>query len=184
MEAALKTPPPPYTPLSERFNFRILMFAAILLAVVGYPFYVYLDGVLSGGVRDLGNGVKLVDLKTMSSFVFDQTSGTVNDVPEKWRALDGERVALEGEMVPPSMSAKGGAGKFELVYSVAKCCFTGAPQIQHFIQCQTGDGGEVPFIGGLVRVTGTLKVDVTRDAETGEINGVYHMTVDEVRPVG
>jgi hypothetical protein len=178
MQAATIKPP-----ITERINFRLLFFSLAMLLVIGYPIYIYLDNIISGGIHDLGNGMKKVDLKSMSSFVFDQTGGTISDVPEKWRALDGQRIVLEGEMVPPSLSARGGTGKFELVYSVQKCCFSGVPQIQHFIQCTVPSGAEVPFLAGLVRVAGTLRVDVTRDPETNAINGVFHLAVEGFEPV-
>lgn len=170
-------------PITERINFRLTLFLVVMAAVIGYPVYVYLDSVLSGGIKEMPGGVKKVDLKAMSSFVFDQAGGTVNDVPEKWRALNGQKIILEGEMVPPSLSARGGTGNFELVYSVQKCCFSGVPQIQHFIQCTVPDGREVPYVSGLVRIAGTLTVNVTRDPETNAINGVYHMRVEGFEPV-
>ena len=170
-------------PIAERINFRLLFFSAVMLAVIGYPIYIYLDSILSGGIKELPGGVKKVDLKAMSSFVFDQYVGTIDDVPEKWRALHGQKVVLEGEMVPPSLSARGGTGRFELVYSVQQCCFSGVPQIQHFVQCTVVDGQEVPYVSGLVRVAGTLTVDVTRDPETNAITGVYHLRVEGFEPV-
>lgn len=171
------------TPLWERINFRILFFAAVLAAVIGYPVYVYLESVLTGGVRELPDGLKQVDLKSMSSFVFDQQFGTEQDIPERWRALNGQRVRLEGEMVPPSYAARGGGAAFELVYSVSNCCYSGVPQIQHFVQCRLPAGKQVPYVGGLVRVDGTLRVNVTRDPETNAINGVYHLDVEGFAPV-
>jgi hypothetical protein len=177
MEAALKHN------FRERINFRILAFVAFLAVVIGYPVYVFLDTGLSGGIKDIGDGVKRVELKSMSSFVFDQSNGTESDVPPQYRQLSGQTVVLEGEMVPPSMSARGGAAAFELVYSVQKCCFSGAPQIQHFVQCRVPSGHEAPYIPGLVQVKGKLQVKVTRDAETNAINGVYHLDVEEIRPV-
>jgi len=177
MEAVVKPP------LTERINFRLLFFSLAVLLVIGYPVYIYLEDKLTGGIRDIGDGVKQVNLKAMSSFVFDQTNGTVADIPEQWRQLDGQRVLLQGEMVPPNLSARGGAGKFQLVYSVQQCCFTGVPQIQHFIQCTVPDGDEVPYYDYQVKVLGKLTVKVTRDPETGKINGVYHVDVERIEPV-
>lgn len=184
MDAApAANPLPSLTPLRQRINFRILFFAAALLLVIGYPAYVYLESMWTGGIRELPDGVKQVDLKAMSTFVFDQSFGTEADIPERWRALDGQKVVLEGEMVPPSYAARGGGANFELVYSVSNCCYSGVPQIQHFIQARLPEGKEVPYVGGLVRVMGTLRVKVTRDPETNAINGVYHLDVEGFTPV-
>src|SRR5688572_17199334 len=85
-------------PLSERINLRMIAFIAIIGVLVGYPVYVMIDAQVSGGIKSAAGGYKQVDLKAMSTFTFDQTNGTINDVPEKWRALDGQKVILEGEM--------------------------------------------------------------------------------------
>jgi hypothetical protein len=171
----------PYVPLRERFNFRIIGFGLFVLMLLGYPMYVYVDSVVSGGIKDAGDGYKLVDLKAMSSFLFDQNAGTINDVPAKWRALDGQRVILEGEMWQPT-SAGNSVDTFELVYSIAKCCFSGPPQIQHFIHSKVVDGKSVGYYPGLVRVRGTLHVDVKKDA--GKIVSVYQFDVEDVEPAG
>jgi hypothetical protein len=175
MDAAINAP------LRGRFNFRILIFAGLLALLIGYPLYVYVDNVVTGGVKDLGNGVKLVDLKTMSSFVFDQMNGKQEDVPEKWRALDGRKVVLEGEMWAPN-AAGPDVDFFQLCYSIAQCCFSGPPQVQHFVDARIPGGGVVPYYSGLVRVVGTLHVNVRRDPETGKVATVFQMDVERVEP--
>src|SRR5918993_240852 len=128
----------PYIPLSERFNFRMIGFALVVLLLVGYPMYVYVDSAVSGGIKEAGDGYKAVELQAMSSFLFDQNKGTIDDVPAKWRELDGQKVILEGKMVD--------------------------------------------YYYGLVRVRGTLHVDVKRDA--GKVVSVYQFDVEDVEPVG
>lgn len=177
MEAAVIKPS-----LSDRFNLRILIFAGLLLVLIGYPVYVYLDGMMSGGVKDLGNGVKFVDLKFMSSFVFDQTNGKQEDVPAQWRALDGKKVVLEGEIWAP-YAAGNEISSFQLCYSVAQCCFSGPPQVQHFVNTTTKDGGAIPYYSGKVRVVGTLKVDVKLDAEANKVGSVFELELENITPV-
>lgn len=169
----------PRVPLRERVNFRMLGFVAVILLLVGTPAYIYLDSVLSGGIKDRGDRVE-VDLKAMSNFPFDQTNGTINDVPKQWRDLDGKRVELVGEMWAPNSVAPE-LNQFELVYSIAKCCTSGPPQIQHFVQSKVTDGRNVPFYGGLVSVVGTLRVDVKNDG--GRVSQVYALDVESVRPM-
>src|SRR5262245_4241369 len=126
MNSAVQAPMP-RTSIAERVPLRMIVFIGVVLLLIGYPVYVYVDSVASGGVKELGNGVKEVDLKAMSNFTFDQQRGTIDDVPAKWRSLDGAKVVLYGEMWAPLDASNGGLGGFDLCYSIAKCCFNGPP---------------------------------------------------------
>src|SRR5437867_4355368 len=128
MDTALKAS------LSERINFRLIVFILAILAPIGWVVYMYVDAVVSGGIHDRGSYIE-ADLKAMSLFPFDGVNGTINDVPRQWRALDGKRVQVVGEMYAPG-SAAPEVRNFQVVYSIAKCCFNGPPQIQHFVQAQ------------------------------------------------
>jgi len=172
MDTAVKVP------LSQRINFRIIVFLLAILAPIGYVVYIYVDAVVSGGIHNRGDYVE-ADLKAMSLFPFDQTNGTINDVPKQWRALDGKRVQVVGEMYVRN-SAGGEIRNFELVYSIAKCCFSGPPQIQHFVQAR-GTNGALPYYDGLVKCTGTFHVNVKQSE--GRITQVYAMDIDRIDPV-
>lgn len=171
----------PKIPFSQRFNFRILFFAAFVALMIGYPAYIYLDSRLTGGIKER-NGVKLVDLKSMSSFVFDQVNGRLEDVPEKWRSLNGQRVVLEGEMWAPT-AAGPAVRDFQLCYSIAQCCFSGPPQVQHFVDSRAADGSPIPYYAGLVRVEGVLTVDVKHDPDAGKVASVFQLIVDKIDPI-
>jgi len=160
-------------------NVRIIVFTVVFGLLIGAPLYIYLDQTLSHGVKQRADGVLEVNLKSMSTFPFDQNYGKMEDVPETYRALDGKKVVVIGEMWAPD-AASPRIDKFDLVYSIAKCCFSGPPQIQHFVKSTT-TAGPLPFYSGPVRVTGTLKVNVTTEA--GKVNGVYHLAVESVEPV-
>lgn len=170
---------PSARPWSERVNWRVVGFAAVLAFLVGVPAYQYAETALTGGIRDAGGGYKAVDLKAMVSFPFDQTYGTIDDVDPRYRALHGQDVILRGE-IAPTTSAAPTVGDFSLVYSVSDCCYSGPPQIQHFVQCDVPDGDKVPYYSGPVKVRGRLRVDVTRDGE--QITGVYHLDVQSIEP--
>lgn len=167
------------TPLSERINVRVLVFAAVALLVIGYPIYIFVSESVTGGVHNLGNGVKLVDLKAMSNFEMDQNNATIDSVPEQWRALDGQKVALEGQIWSPQ-AADGKFKSFQLCYSIAKCCFNGPPKVQHFVDSNVLDPDKVEYSDNLVRVIGTLHVNVKRDPAGGKVLSVYQMDVDRV----
>ena len=177
------TAPIPVTsvPLIQRINPRMAVFALIVLVLVGVPAYWYLSVALTGGIRDAGNGYKDVELMAMVTFPFDQKYGTIDDVPTKYRELDGQKVILTGEMVP-MQSAAPEINSFSLVYSVAKCCYGTAPQVQHFIHSTVNDGKLVPYYGGLVRVYGTLHVNVKKSE--GKVDSVFQFDVENVEPLG
>lgn len=183
MTTISSTVPPIRRPLSERFNLRILVFVAVFGFLLGAPAYIYLKSVLSGGIEQRGDYYD-VDLKAMSVFPFDQNNGKIEDVPQKWRDLNGKTVVLVGEMAPNSQKAVGLDQKFDLVYSVAKCCYSGEPQIQHFVKVTLPSTSTVNYSGaGAMQVRGTLRVEVTKDPETGKINGVYHVVAERVESV-
>ena len=168
-------------PISQRINVRMIVFAAVVLAILAFPVYWYLSVAMTGGIRDAGNGYKEVDLKAMSDFPFDQKYGTIEDVPPIYRALDGQKVILTGEMAP-MQSAAPEIDSFQLVYSVAKCCYSGEPQAQHFIYSTVQNGKKVPYYGGLVKVYGTLHVNVKKTE--GKVESVYQFDVEDVEPLG
>lgn len=160
-------------------NARVVVFVLVALTLIGFPAYVFLDEKISGGVKDRGSFLE-VNLKAMSSFEFDQDTGTQQDVPEKWRALSGKRVMLTGEMWQPQMAA-GEIAEFELVYSISKCCLSGPPKIQHFVLGSVKEGARVGYYQGLVEVVGTLKVDVERSE--GKVTRVFSLAVESVKPI-
>jgi hypothetical protein len=160
-------------------NFRILVFVLVIAAIIFGIGYMWWSVVGTHGIRQSGDAYQ-VDLKSMSTFPFDQRHGTIDDVPARYRELDGKKVELIGEMWAPGASSPR-LKKFDLVYSIAKCCFSGPPQIQHFVKSTTV-GDPAPYYEGLVRVTGTLKVEVTKDPD-GTVSGIYHVAVESVNPV-
>lgn len=168
-----------YIPLSERFNFRVILFAVAIAVIVGYPVYIYVDTALSGGIKDRGE-YKEVDLKAMSDFPFDATNGSETDIPPQFRALDGQKILVRGEMY----DARGTGDtvrNFVLVYSISKCCYSGPPKVQHWVQARAANDS-ITYYNGLVEVLGTLHVDLKR--ENGQVTQVYRMDVERVAPVG
>lgn len=172
--------PQPKPAGASAVNLRIVVFVLVIAGIFASLGYLWWSVAGTHGITQRGDAFQ-VDLKSMSTFPFDQNHGTVDDIPERYRELDGKKVILIGEMW--SNDAAGPrVNQFDLVYSIAKCCFSGPPQIQHFVKSTVTDGQPVPFYNGLVRVTGTLKVQVTKDPD-GKITGVYHVAVDSVEPV-
>ncbi len=187
MTSSTSTPPEPATArpafeahasLAQRLNLRLIAFILIVLIPLAGLGWIYFKTAFGSGVVELDDGYTWVDLQKMSSFAFDQRNGTEQEVPEQFRALDGRKVVLEGEMYTTNSSAPE-LREFDLVWSVTECCFSGPPQVQHFVRSKVADG-TVPYYSRPVRVRGTLSVNVTR--QQGQVTGVYHLDVESVEP--
>ena len=180
MSTIVSNPTFPMPARRSPINMRLV----VLLAFIGMPFlyfgYVIIDQAISGGIKDRGSYLE-VDLKTMGSFPFDSVQDDINNVPQKWRELDGKRVMLTGEMYAGG-SAAPEVSEFQLVYSIQKCCFDGPPRVQERVFVKAPPGKAVPFHWKPVRVTGTLHVDAKRSAE--EVISVFELEVEKVEPVG
>ena len=137
---------------------------------------------VTGGVSRHGDYFA-VDLKAMGNFNFDETAGTVADVPGTYRQLDGKKVELEGFMYNPQSAGDRGT-EFQFVYNVTKCCFSGPPRVQERVYGHVNDGKDVPLFDmyTFARVTGTLHVRVVRD-EVGGVHSVYDIDVDKAERV-
>jgi hypothetical protein len=166
-------------PLRERINFRLIIFLLVIGTPIVWVVYTFLQAELTHGIQDAGNGYKLVDLKKMSSFDLDQSTGKLSDVPPDMRQLDGKKVVLYGEIWAPD-SASPELNHFDLCYSIAKCCFSGPPLVQHFVKSKTANG-TVGYYSGLVKVKGTLHVNIIPGVE--KIASVYQLDVESVEPV-
>jgi hypothetical protein len=163
------------TPLGERINFRMIAVAALVMLLIGYPVYTYVEAVVNGGAKNVG-GAWQVDLKSLGNFPFDDANGTVTDIPKKWRDLDGKRVILDGFMYAGN-SAGDEVSEFQFVYNIAKCCFGGPPKVQERVFARSH--AAVPYYGQMVRCIGTLHVGVKKN-ETGQTSSVFEMDVDKV----
>lgn len=164
-----------------RPNIRILVFAAVFATVVGYPVYTFVEASATGGVSRAGDHLD-VDLKAMTNFDMDQRAATTVDVPKRWRALEGQRVALTGQVAPGNSAVSPAAGEdFDLVYSRADCCFSGAPLVQHFVRARVPAGTVRADTPNFVRVTGTLHVRV--EHEGGRVTRVFSVDVERVDPL-
>jgi hypothetical protein len=162
-------------PLSERVNLRMILVAAVVLLLIGYPVYTFVQASRTHGIQDTG-GMKVVDLKALGNFPFDEVNSTIKDVPPIYRQLDGQRVALDGFMYAGN-SASDEVSAFQFVYNITKCCFNGPPKVQERVFAQSKS--PVPYYGQMVRCVGTLHVNVQKN-EAGQTNSVYELDVDKV----
>jgi hypothetical protein len=172
-----------HVPLAERVNVRMLIFAGIVLFLLGWPIYTFLSETLTGGIHDRGS-YKEVNLKALGQFDFEPTGGTVADVPSQYRGLDGQKVLLEGEIYDPQEAGKD-ITEFQLVYSIQKCCFGGPPRVQERVFCTVPSGKLQYQYGVYHKVFGTLHVTLKReklkDGRT-EVVEVYHLDAIHAEP--
>ncbi len=169
--------------LLQRINWRVLVFIAVIILPIALLFFWWLSEFLSGGIHDYG-AFKEVDLKAMSSFDMDQTNATMQDIPAKWRALEGQKILAVGEMWAPNYAGDSARlDYFQLVYSRTKCCFNGPPLAQHFVDGYVVKGKHVYNYEVPVKVLGTLHVYVRKDPTSGIIKSIYHVDVEKVTPI-
>lgn len=158
-------------------NWRTYALIATVLFLFGYPIFVYTDALVTGGITQRGD-LLVVDLKALSNFEMDQDNGTTQDIPLRYRNLDGKRVLLVGQMWDP-YAAGGKIRAFTLVYSISNCCFNGPPKVQHFIQAIVPAGKAVDYYSSdFVDVVGTLHVGV--ESGEGHVQSVYRIDVEKV----
>ena len=168
-------------PLTERINFRAILFACIVLFLLGWPIYTFVNETLTHGIHNRGE-YKEVDLKAMGFFEINPATATLKDVPTQYRGLDGQKVKLSGEIYAP-LTAAGRLSEFTLVYSIAKCCFGGPPKVQESVYATVATGKVVEAgEGTYYDVVGTLHVTMKRDPKSDTLVEVYHLDVDSVRP--
>ncbi|MDB5329785.1 MAG: hypothetical protein JWP03_936 [Phycisphaerales bacterium] len=167
-------------PLRERINPRLAIMLAVLGLAFVYLLYLPIHAQLSKGLEH-HSGYDAVDLKELGNFVFDQNNGTVDDVPKRWRELDGKRVVLEGFMFDVQ-AAGPRLGKFQFVYNIQKCCFNGPPLVQERVFAHVPKSHEVEWVDGFTRLTGVLHVKVKK-SDDGTITSVYTVDVEKAEPI-
>jgi len=171
-----RTANPWQRPWWTKLTWRSLLPVAAAAFVLCYPIYYVLDAAVTHGIHHRGQLLD-VDMKAMSDFNLDQINGMTTDIPSFYRALDGKRVELAGEMWVPG-SAGGPVDQFDLVYSIMNCCFNGPPRVQHFVKATVLPGHRVEYTRGIVNVIGTLHVGVEKVGS--QIGSVYRLDVEQV----
>lgn len=170
-------------PVKKRggINLRAVIFAAVLVVPIGWMAWTYITLTVSKGIEQTsryGTSYKTVDLKSLGNFAFNDKVDTEQQVPPEYRALDGKKLLLSGQMF-----ARDGAMRsngFELVYSIQNCCFNGPPRVQERVYAKAPEGKMVPILGGLVDVYGTLHVRAQRDGDT--VMSLYDLDVERLEP--
>ena len=169
-----------HRPLSSRINLRLMLVAAVFFGLVGYPVYLYVDAKMNGGIKKVGN-LDEVDLKALGNFPFNETNGSLAEVPPQFRALDGKQVVLEGFPYPTNYAGDQ-VPQFQFVYNITKCCFGGPPKVQERVFAHAPKGTTVPFYDSqFSRLQGVLHVRPVK--MEGKVISLYDMTIEKVEPL-
>ena len=173
-------PRKPYVPVRERINLRMVLFSLAVLAIPLALAYSAIDYWINQGVNRSGDYL-VVDLKALGSFPFDQNDGKLEDVPQRYRELDGKKVKLQGFMYNPQSAGDRGR-EFQFVYNVTACCFNGPPQVQERVYAYAkGKSLRLFSMSQFAEVTGVLHVRIVRDKDTGAIYSVYDLDVESTK---
>jgi len=169
--------------LSQRLNWRLFLLIGIVACVFGYPLYVFLDQVATGGIESHGS-YSSVDLKALGNFPFDDHNGVITDVPAKFCSLDGKRIELKGFMYP-TFEAGNKVHECQFVYNITRCCFSGPPLVQERVflfGSKNSPQIRLYSYDVLVRIVGTLHLRITKNPE-GKIIRLYDLDVESAEPV-
>jgi len=175
---------PPSRPRGRRkINFRLIAFLAVAAAPFAWFLYVFLDSTLTGGIHQYKD-YAAVDLKSLGNFPFNDMTGTIQDVPPRWRALNGKRIELKG-FIFAGWSAGPTVQDFEFVYNIQKCCFGGPPQVQERVFAHVPDSAPPAPNDSydMMRLVGILHVNAEKDPQTGKVNKLYTLDVEKVEPL-
>jgi len=102
------------------------------------------------------------------------------EIPESIRALTGERVEVDGYLMP-TIFESGRVKRFLLTRSYITCCFGDVLNMNEVIDVTVGDGLQVSYFlsGQPVTVTGWLEVGEMK-SEFGYVESIYRIVAEKV----
>jgi hypothetical protein len=116
----------------------------------------------------------LLDMKTAGEFAFDGEKGVLSDIPERLRRMDGQRVMVEGYIIPLDQAQR--ITEFALVPNLSLSDWSPPlPSLQQTLVCRTSQGKWIDYAPERVRVEGVFHVSVTKD-EDGMILYLFSIT--------
>lgn len=113
-----------------------------------------------------------MSIRELGNFTYDGA------IPDDVRRLSGARVRLSGYMMPLTESAR--VRQFDLVPSVASCCFNQPPGVEHIVRVTCDRGTAIEYSPDVVVVEGTLTVGEQR--EDGVVVSLYQVQATKVTP--
>ena len=150
----------------------ILLLAALLICV----------GALAKGWRNLywKFSYRDVDIAAVSSFPFDEYKGTLQDIPDSVRKLDGKRVRVDGWMIPLDQAEP--VSQFAIVpWQLGEWWQSPRPSLCQVVVAKTPRGQPIAYFPDEEHIYGTLHVSI--ESDDGFIVSVFQMDVDRVEPI-
>jgi len=141
-----------------------------------------------GAARD--GGARKVGFTELASFEYEaedplasltrKRPTQVYEIPAEILALSGERVAVDGYLMP-TIFESGRVKRFLLTRSYITCCFGDVLEINEVIDVTVGEGLEVSYLlsGQPVTVTGWLEVG-EKKSEFGYVESIYRIVAERV----
>ena len=164
---------------SGRVHPRLVVFFAIIVAPVAWLTYTLISFSATGGVQR-ADGVVEVDLRALGHITFNNMSGTLADIPARYRALEGKRVLLTGYMVSPETPGEK-IRKFEFLYDRNIGAFGGLPTVpDRVLGTCLGQNTVLYEYGPLMKLTGVFHLKINRDPKSGRIVSIYQLDVEDV----
>ena len=158
---------------------RIILFAAPAVLMAGYLLAEWALGrppLQRFAYQD-------VDLKSLGNFPLDKSSARDEDIPARFRALDGRRVSVEGFMMPVGPSWGPWVDRFRIVCDLNHPFRRRPPLVQERVFATARPKVPLYSSNELLQMRGVLHVRLERDA-AGRIQSVYRMDVKSVTPIG
>jgi hypothetical protein len=138
---------------------------------------------LAGGVWRLSTvdphlaSSRRIDFPTLGGFVFDLEHGSLDEIPPPLRQLDGQRLSVEGFMVPMDQAPQ--INEFALVPSLW-LSIGPPPTLQQTLVVRMPQGKSLDYYPNRIRIAGTLHVRVVGD--DGYDVCVYDMMLESITP--
>jgi hypothetical protein len=168
--------PQPQRRFTERFGLTLAFVGLAFILLLAFPIY----WIVKSHYPLMGHPPYAVDLKALSNFDFDEHNGTVSDIPQRDRDLDGKEVSLEGFIAPTSVS-EDKLKAFELIYNVARNDWD-RPRVQERVFAQVSHG-TIDFSTDEIRVIGILHIKLNKDPDIHKIVTVFTLDVERVEPL-
>jgi hypothetical protein len=103
----------------------------------------------------------------------------VGEIPDSIKALDRNKIAVTGFMLPVKMSG-GLVSDFFLLRTQARCCYGLPIQVNELLTVHMTGTGVKSLMDQPITVYGTFHLAETRDTSTGTLDGVYTLDGDKL----
>lgn len=165
---------------------KTFAFFAVIVVIIGAAIYFGTGGGAKTEKPKAEGGYKYIDISDLADFDYytpfpgekpDEKLLAKNQIPEKIKQLNGQKVSIAGFMMPVRVDDEGFVEEFALNGNY-DMCFYGAPsRINQWVHVKMQPGAKAKFSHNPTVVSGTLEVGEL--VEDGEIISIYRLTGDK-----